>query len=75
MWQCSQEDSNHLVHEFFKSRHFAAGIEVIPGAASTLGRLRGACDLMVVTSRQHAIQQPTVQWLERHFPEVGRVGG
>ena len=25
---------------------------------------------MVVTSRQHCIQQPTLAWVEEHFPGV-----
>lgn len=70
IWQCSQDHSNNLVHEFFDSHHFAAGIETIPGAYDSLARLRGACDLMVVTSRQHCIQEPTLDWLEQHFPQI-----
>ncbi|KAL4419874.1 hypothetical protein ABPG75_006972 [Micractinium tetrahymenae] len=70
IWRCAQDESNHKVHEFFKSHHFAAGIETIPGAYDSLLRLRAACDLMVVTSRQHCIQEPTLEWLEEHFPEV-----
>lgn len=31
IWRCSQDHSNNLVHEFFESHHFAAGIQVIPG--------------------------------------------
>ncbi|EFN53768.1 hypothetical protein CHLNCDRAFT_10527, partial [Chlorella variabilis] len=70
IWDCAQDESNHRVHEFFQSHHFAAGIETIPGAYDALVRLRGGCDLMVVTSRQHIIQEPTLDWLDRHFPEV-----
>jgi hypothetical protein len=137
IWKCSQDESNHKVHEFFTSDHFAEGIEVIPGARrlamaaalravvaaaptaaptaatvymlrggapmvldpwlyifcmkwtlarsnftapwgyplragsyESLQRLRHICDLMVVTSRQHVIQQPTLEWIERHYPEV-----
>ncbi|KAI7843161.1 hypothetical protein COHA_003145 [Chlorella ohadii] len=70
IWQCSQDHSNNLVHEFFESHHFAAGIEAIPGAYDSLARLRGGCNLMVVTSRQHCIQEPTLEWLERHFPQI-----
>ena len=40
------------------------------GAYDSLLRLRGDCDLMVVTSRQHVIQEPTLEWLEEHFPQV-----
>lgn len=70
VWGCSQDESNHKVHEFFKSTHFSSGIEVIPGAFEALRRLRGECELMVVTSRQHIIQEPTLEWLETHFPDV-----
>ena len=42
------------------------------GAYDSLLRLRGDCDLMVVTSRQHVIQEPTLEWLEEHFPQVIR---
>ena len=70
VWRCSQDESNHKVHEFFKSYHFSAGIEVIPGAFDALCRLRSDCELMVVTSRQHVIQEPTLEWLDCHFPDV-----
>lgn len=31
IWNCSQDQSNHIVHEFFKSDHFNDGIPIIPG--------------------------------------------
>ena len=34
VWGCSQEESNHIVHEFFKSHHFAVGVLPIPGEPS-----------------------------------------
>lgn len=70
VWRCSQDESNHKVHDFFKSYHFSAGIEVIPGAFEALFRLRSDCELVVVTSRQHVIQEPTINWLNCHFPDV-----
>ena len=70
VWRCSQDESNHKVHEFFKSYHFSAGIEVIPGAFEALLRLRSECELVVVTSRQHVIQEPTMEWLNTHFPSI-----
>ncbi|CAK0782503.1 hypothetical protein CVIRNUC_005721 [Coccomyxa viridis] len=70
IWNCSTDESNHRVHDFFKSQHFAAGILPIPGAYHSLQRLRSSCDLVVVTSRQHCIQQPTLAWVEEHFPGV-----
>ena len=38
IWDCAQDESNHRVHEFFQSHHFAAGIETIPGAYDALVR-------------------------------------
>jgi 5'(3')-deoxyribonucleotidase len=43
---------------------------VIPGALDSLLRLQTTFDLVVVTSRQHVIQTPTLEWIERHFPGV-----
>ena len=70
IWECSQEESNELVHAFFESTHFHEGVPVIPGALNSLQRMGDFCDLMVVTSRQHVIQQPTLDWLDDNFPEV-----
>lgn len=70
VWKCSQEESNRKVHEFFTSEHFRGGIEVIPGSYESLCRLQKQCDLMVVTSRQHVIEQHTMEWLQQHFPGI-----
>lgn len=70
VWKCSQDESNHIVHEFFKSHHFAKGIPPIPGALDSLQRLGANYDLVVVTSRQHVIEGPTLRWVEQNFPSV-----
>ncbi|CAI7908374.1 unnamed protein product, partial [Closterium sp. NIES-53] len=62
--------ANHRVHDFFKSTHFNDGIPIIPGAFDTLRRLSHFTDLVVVTSRQHVIREPTLEWLDNHFPGV-----
>lgn len=73
VWQCSQDESNRRVHEFFDSAHFRDGIEVIPGSHESLLRLKESISdikLNVVTSRQHVIQDHTMDWLENHFPDT-----
>ena len=70
IWNCTQEESNHIVHEFFKSKHFKEGIPTIPGASDSLTRLRESCDLVVVTSRQHIIQEATLEWIDKHYPGI-----
>ncbi|KAK9791360.1 hypothetical protein WJX73_008658 [Symbiochloris irregularis] len=70
IWKTTQDESNTIVHQFFKSRHFAFGILPIPGALASLQRLGRECDLVVVTSRQHCIRQQTLHWIQQHFPQV-----
>lgn len=68
VWGCSRDASNEIVHAFFDSRHFSDGIEPIPGAAEALRTAREfGASLAVVTSRQHVIRQPTLDWLDAHF--------
>lgn len=38
------------------------------GAYEALARLSAAADLVVVTSRQHVIQDVTLQWIDAHYP-------
>lgn len=70
IWNCTTDESNHIVHEFFKSQHFNDGIPVIPGAFDSLLRLKSHCELVVVTSRQHAIRDATLEWIDNHFPGI-----
>lgn len=37
---------------------------------SSLQRLQEHCDLVIVTSRQHIIRQPTLDWIDTHFPAI-----
>ena len=128
IWGCTRDEANHVVHEFFKSPHFAFGVLPMPGmracyamllltavvtalqiavykasssvlssacsaaafglsihtkaataldiyycpagALHSLQRLKATNDLVVVTSRQHVIQKPTLKWLELHYPGI-----
>ena len=44
--------------------------DVCADAYDTLQRLKYRHDLVVVTSRQFAIQDATLQWLDQHFPDT-----
>ena len=71
VWNCSPSESNRIVHEFFDSRHFRDGIAPIPGALDSLQRIKETnVSLNVVTSRQHVIQEPTMDWLSEHYEGV-----
>ncbi|EOA16925.1 hypothetical protein CARUB_v10005149mg [Capsella rubella] len=68
IWNCSRNEADLRVHEFFKTSYFKKGIHPLPGAHKTLHKLSNYCDMSVVTSRQNAIKEHTLEWIEIHFP-------
>lgn len=70
VWNTTEEESARIVHDFFGSERFQQGIATVPGAREVLSRLRPWCRLVVVTSRQLAIEAQTREWLDSNFPEV-----
>ncbi|KAI4335141.1 hypothetical protein L6164_013814 [Bauhinia variegata] len=68
IWNCSREEANHRVHEFFKTPYFKSGIHPVPGAQTALQKLSRFCSLSVVTSRQNAIKDHTIEWIEENYP-------
>ncbi|CAH2077083.1 unnamed protein product [Thlaspi arvense] len=68
IWNCSRNEADLRVHEFFKTSYFKKGIHPLPGAHKTLHKLARHCELSVVTSRQNAIKDHTLEWIDIHFP-------
>ncbi|KAL0739356.1 hypothetical protein Bca4012_015566 [Brassica carinata] len=68
IWNCSRNEADVRVHEFFKTSYFKKGIHPLPGSHKTLHKLSRYCELSVVTSRQNAIKDHTLEWLDMHFP-------
>jgi len=68
IWNCSRDEADIRVHEFFKTSYFKMGIHPIPGAQRALHKLSRFCNLSVVTSRQNAIKDHTIDWIEKHYP-------
>ncbi|XP_057505890.1 uncharacterized protein LOC130789186 [Actinidia eriantha] len=68
IWNCSRDEADIRVHEFFKTSYFKTGIHPIPGARQALQKLSRFCNLSVVTSRQNAIKDHTINWIEKHYP-------
>ncbi|CAO2823107.1 unnamed protein product [Amaranthus hypochondriacus] len=68
IWECSRDEADIRVHEFFKTSYFKNGIYPIPGAQKALSKLSRFCSLSVVTSRQNVIKDHTIEWLNKHYP-------
>ncbi|XP_073143456.1 uncharacterized protein [Henckelia pumila] len=70
IWNCSRDEADIRVHEFFKTAYFKKGIHPIPGARKALQNLSESCNLSIVTSRQNAIKEHTIEWIEKHYPDL-----
>ncbi|RDY07327.1 hypothetical protein CR513_08575, partial [Mucuna pruriens] len=68
IWNCSRDEADIRVHEFFKTAHFKSGIHPLPGAQTALQKLSKFCSLSVVTSRQNVIKDHTIEWIAKNFP-------
>ncbi|VFQ63405.1 unnamed protein product [Cuscuta campestris] len=68
IWNCSRDEADIRVHEFFKTSYFKTGIHPIPGARQALQKLHRFCNYSIVTSRQNAIKDHTIGWIEKHYP-------
>jgi 5'(3')-deoxyribonucleotidase len=69
VWGGTDQETQEKIMAFFSSSHFR-DIPVIPKAREVLERLKDSFEFTVVTSRQHAIESQTRQWLNKHFPGI-----
>eukprot|EP00742_Colponemidia_sp_Colp-10_P001707 GILJ01001829.1.p2 GENE.GILJ01001829.1~~GILJ01001829.1.p2 ORF type:complete len:216 (-),score=29.20 GILJ01001829.1:1688-2296(-) len=67
VWGGTLEETQSKVNAFFKSGHFE-NLELVPGAIDALTCLSESFDLVLVTARQHVIEEATTNWINRHFP-------
>ncbi|VFQ92522.1 unnamed protein product [Cuscuta campestris] len=70
IWRCSKDEANIRVHEFFESSYFKTAIHPIPGAQQAIRNLSKVCNMSIVTSRQYAIQDHTIEWINKHYPDL-----
>lgn len=70
VWGGDDEGAIRKVHDFFESEFFD-DIPVVPGAPDGVRALKQAgYRLVIVTSRQLAIEEQTRRWVDRHFGGV-----
>jgi len=68
VWGGTNEESMEKVFAFFKSPYFLDNLKPIDGALNVLSSFRDSFDFVIVTSRQHSIQDQTLKWLRANFP-------
>eukprot|EP00911_Craspedida_sp_UC1_P002380 UC1_evm1s1780 len=67
VWGGDESESKSKVNAFFASPHFTNGIPVVEGAQEAMIELSRHFELVIVTSRQHAIAAETSRWIDEHF--------
>jgi 5'(3')-deoxyribonucleotidase len=64
----SQNESTHMVYNFYESQEFD-NLKPLPGAQAGVSFLMGlGYDVYIVTGRQDRVRQRTEEWIDRHFP-------
>lgn len=74
VWPFDDDKSQEAVEAFFESGLFEGGLPVVTGAAEALRALlaTGAFEFVLVTSRQHSIEDATRAWLDTHYRGIFR---
>jgi uncharacterized HAD superfamily protein len=70
IWGGTVDDCNSKMDQFFQSDHFNNRISPIPAALESLRQLSQRFDLQVVTARQNKLKEPTIRWVDAHFPGI-----
>ena len=70
VWGGTRHECDEKVERYYKSDHFKNGIDPIAGAYEQLKRLKEHFELHVVTARPHHIREATIEWLNKHYPDL-----
>eukprot|EP00730_Choanoeca_flexa_P018268 TRINITY_DN8876_c0_g1_i2.p1 TRINITY_DN8876_c0_g1~~TRINITY_DN8876_c0_g1_i2.p1 ORF type:complete len:203 (+),score=53.47 TRINITY_DN8876_c0_g1_i2:71-679(+) len=70
VWGGTAEESTTKVHAFFESDYFQQQVAPVPGALEALQQLKQRYQLVIVTSRQHSIEEITRLWVAKHYPDI-----
>jgi len=69
VWGGTMEEAITKVYEFYESDYFK-NINPVQNSQIAVKSLKKHHDLVVVSSRQHEIEEKTLEWLEKHFPKA-----
>jgi uncharacterized HAD superfamily protein len=69
IWGGTEDDDIRKVYEFYETDHFY-GLPVVSDANEILRKLKINHKLILITAREETIAQPTLNWIEKHFPEI-----
>lgn len=68
-FKLSEEATMDIIYRFYRSKYLLA-TKPIPGAFSTLKKLKDDYDLILITARPTFTKKVTLQALKEHFPDI-----
>jgi uncharacterized HAD superfamily protein len=69
VWGGTPEETTQKVNLFFESPHFKS-LPRVKNSFETLLKLKDRCTFVIVTSRQTALKEITLRYVEEHFPDI-----
>jgi len=69
VWECTDEEASARVRKYFASKYFE-DIPPVPKAFDVLSKHKDSFRFVVVTARQHFLEETTRQWIAKHYPEL-----
>jgi 5'(3')-deoxyribonucleotidase len=72
VFECSEEQSKRILHEFYESKDFLY-LKPLPGAQRAMRTIKdmGWYDKMyIITGRQDVVRDVTQMWVNAHFPGI-----
>ena len=70
MFQVSEEESQRMVRDFYKTPEFLFLHPILGSQRAMLRMRRGANKMYIVTGRQDAAREQTELWVDRNFPGI-----
>lgn len=68
VWKCDPSDVLFRIFEYYESSYFDSTLPV-EGARKGIDYLSKKHELILITSRPHAIERKTIGWLDKYFPD------
>lgn len=69
VWNIDMDEAIRRVHEFISSQMHDE-VSPVSGSVKTIKQLSNIYELHLITSREEKFQNKTLNWLNRHFPNI-----
>lgn len=69
-WNCTREEADKIFEDFMDSHQFSRMVPIEGSVEATKKLVEDGHELVIVTARNLRIFDETIDWLDKHFPEL-----